>query len=105
MDLFIDCTCVHEWLSDTFTERPEYTPSSSQIPIRRRLSTVEKLVSEYDSSVDIKLVISNQNGADKLTRVPRRWLDAGRKETELVQLFSAVAVSKCGSNNIKLVRC
>lgn len=51
-------------------ERPEYTQTLSEMFIRSRLSTIEKLLNECNLSVSTTLVKSNQNRTDKLTKVP-----------------------------------
>lgn len=49
---------------------------------RRKLGTRNALMVEYDLSVDIALVWSNQNLADGLARVPQRWFSIVKKETK-----------------------
>lgn len=47
-----------------------HTKAANEMLIRRQLNTLEKLVDEYSLSIDDMLVKSNENQADKLTRVP-----------------------------------
>lgn len=54
---------------------------------RRKLSTRNALVVEYDLSVDIALVGSNQNLADRLARVPQRWFSIVKKETKNASVY------------------
>ena len=42
--------------------------------IRRRVDTIKALVDEYGLALDIKLVRSECNRADVLTRVSQKWL-------------------------------
>ena len=62
-----------------------------------------KLVKEYALSMDVTLVKSSQNKADQLTRVPRRWIDAIRRNTEPVQPTCTASVSSVGSDQIRTV--
>ena len=49
------------------------------------LDTIIKLVKEYALSMNVSFVKSSQNKADRLTRVPQRWLDAIKRNTGPVQ--------------------
>lgn len=63
--------------------------ATSEMLVRRRLSTVKELVEQY-KSVDVMLVVSNQKLADKLTRAPQRWLDMAKKGAEPMILPSII---------------
>lgn len=62
---------------------------TSEMLVRRRLSTVKDLVQQY-KSVDVMLVVSNKKLAYKMTRVPQRWLDMTKKGAETVMLISII---------------
>ena len=67
--LHTDSLCVYHWLSDTLTGKARVrTKATSEMLIRRRLVMVKRLVDEYSLQVDITLVQSEQNLADKLTQ-------------------------------------
>ena len=51
--------------------------------VRRRLQTITNIVDEYKLRVYIKLVPSEPNLADPLTRVPGSWLKIADKPPEL----------------------
>lgn len=70
----------------------------NKILIRRRLDTLMKLVNEYVLSMDVTLVKSSQNKADQLTRVPQKWIDAIRMNTEPIQSTYTAFVSSVGSD-------
>ena len=102
--LFTDSACVHKWISDTLTGKAMVrTKVASEMLIRRRLDTIIKLVKEYALSVNMSLVKSSQNKADRLTRVPQRWLDAIKRNTEPVQPACTASVSSIGLDQIKIV--
>ena len=50
------------------------TKASREMLIRRRVDTIKTLVDECGLAPDIKLVRSECNQADVLTRVPQKWL-------------------------------
>ena len=73
LHLFTDSACVHKWISDTLTGKVRVrTKAASKMLIRRQLDMIIKLVKEYVLSMDVSLVKSSQNKADRLTRVPQR---------------------------------
>ena len=54
-------------------------------------------------SMNVFLVKSNQNKADRLTRESQRWLDAIKRNTGPVQPACTVSVSSFGLDQIKIV--
>ena len=85
LQLKTDSACVHRWVTDAMSGKARIrTKAASEMLIRRRLSTIKELVVEYELTVDVELVRSQANRANQLTRVPQRWLDVLRKETEPV---------------------
>ena len=83
LHLRTDSLCVYHWMSDTLTGKARVrTKAASEMLIRRRLSTIRELVTEYELSVDVKLVTSECNLADRLTRVPQRWFKSLKEEAE-----------------------
>ena len=80
--LFTDSACVQKWISDALTGKARVrTKAENEMLIRRRLDTIIKLVKEYALSMNVSLVKSSQNKADRLTRVPQKWLDATKRNT------------------------
>ena len=57
---------------------------------------------EYALSMNVSLVKSSQNKADRLTRVPQRWLDAIKRNTGPVQLACTASVNSVGLDQIKI---
>ena len=102
--LFTNSACVHKWISDAFTSKARVrTKAASEMLIRRRLYTIIKLVKEYALSMNVSLVKSGQNQADRLTRVPQRWLDAIKRNTGPVQPTCIASVSSVRLDQIKIV--
>ena len=53
--------------------------------------------------MNVSLVKSSQNKADRLTRVPQRWLDAIKRNSGPVQPACTASVSSVGLDQIKIV--
>ena len=103
LHLFTDSACVHKWISDTLTGKARVrTKATSKMLIRRQLDTI-KLVKEYALLMNVFLVKSSQNKADRLTRVPQRWLDAIKRNTGHVQPACTASVSSFRLDQIKIV--
>lgn len=82
-------------MSDTLIGKARvHTKAASEMLIRRRLETVKRLVTEYDLSVDVTLVTSNCNLADRLTCVSQRWYDTIKKDFEPVLPVCAASVEE-----------
>ena len=104
LHLFTNSACVHKWISDTLTSKARVrTKAASEMLIRRWLDMIIKLVKEYVLSMNVSLVKSCQNKADRLTRVPQRWLDAIKRYTGLVQPVCTSFLSSVGLDQIKIV--
>ena len=104
LHLFTDSACVYKWISDTLTDKARVrTKVASEMLIRRRLDTIIKLAKEYALSMNVSLVKSSQNKADRLTRVPQRWLDAIKRNSGPVQHACTASVSSVGLDQIKVV--
>ena len=104
LHLFTDSSCVHKWISDTLTGKARVrTKAASKMLIRRWLDTKIKLVKEYTLSMNVSLVKSSQNKADRLTRVPQTWLDAIKRNTGPVQPACIASMSSVGLDQIKIV--
>ena len=79
-----DSKAVFPRVTDALTGKSRLrTKASNEMLIRRRLHTVTKIMDEYKLRVDIKLVPSESNLADALTRVPGSWLKMIDKTPEL----------------------
>ena len=104
LHLFTDSACVHKWISDTLTGKARVrTKAASEMLIRRRLDTIIKLVKEYALSMNVSSVKSRQNKADRLTRVPQRWLNAIKRNTGPVQPACTASVGSVELEQIKVV--
>ena len=99
-----DSACVHRWISDTLSGKARVrTKAASEMLIRRRLSTLQELAAEYRLIIDVALVKSQVNRADPLTRVPRRWLDALRKEAEPIEPVCAASMGELDPARIRTI--
>lgn len=75
INLMTDSSSVYHWLSDAVSGKARLkTKASGELLIRRRVSTFQSIVKEYDLTVSVHRVSSADNRADALTRVPNAWL-------------------------------
>lgn len=75
--LCTDSATVYHWISDALSGKARLkTKAASEMLIRRRVGVFKSIVEEYSLEVDIRLVPSEANIADGLTRVPQKWLKA-----------------------------
>lgn len=79
----IGSLCMYSLLSDTFTSKAmACTEAASEMLVRRKLRIMKELVQEYKLSDGVMLVASDNDLADKMSCLPRRWLDMATKESE-----------------------
>uniref|UniRef100_A0A5S6QJ31 Uncharacterized protein n=1 Tax=Trichuris muris TaxID=70415 RepID=A0A5S6QJ31_TRIMR len=75
VELMTDSATVHRWIEDGLLGKARLkTKAANEMLIRRRIETVLALVREYQLSLTVTLVRSIDNKADRLTRVPNRWI-------------------------------
>ena len=90
-----DSLCAYHWVSDTLSSKARVrTKATSEMLIRRRLSTIKKLAAEYELCMDVTLETSNCNFADGLTRVPQKWYESMKKGDELAQPVCAASMEE-----------
>ena len=77
MCVVTDSATVYGWVKSIIanSKRPKVCGLGEML-IRRRLSMVAELVESYNIEVEMRLVKSECNVADALTRVPKSWLGA-----------------------------
>ena len=72
-----DSTTVSGWLRSAFSDTHNvHTHALSELLIRRRLDILRQLRIQEDLKVEVQLVRSEENISDKLTRVPKGWLNS-----------------------------
>lgn len=70
-----DSRSVLSWLDNTVEGRDRVrTKSAAQMLIKRRLLVIKQVIAEYELSVIFRFVPTIENKADRMTRVPKRWL-------------------------------
>lgn len=75
IELMTDSFAVHRWLTATLSGEKRVKPRGlGEMLVRRRLHLLKCLIDEYHLTVSCALVRSEHNRADRLTRVPQRWL-------------------------------
>jgi len=75
MSAYTDSATVYGWVQSVIkdSKRPKVSGLGEML-ICRRLSMIAKLIETYNLNIDLHLVKSENNLADKLTRVLKRWL-------------------------------
>ena len=95
LELRTDSATVCRWLDDALSGRARLrTKACSEMLIRRRIGVIQQLVEEFGLEMTTTLVTSEQNPADRLTRVPKKWLreveqDKGRQGDSAVAAAAA----------------
>ena len=82
LKLLIDSATVYGWLQSILTKnRSVKCTGISEVLIKRRLAIVEEILEDNSLKVVAQLVKSEENKADKMTRVPKEWLRSFRHPT------------------------
>ena len=73
--VYTDSATVYGWVKSVLGDgrRPKVSGLGEML-IRRRLSMISELIEVYGLQIDLRLVRSEQNLADMLTRVPKKWM-------------------------------
>jgi len=67
-----DSKSVYSWLSSTIDKTQNIrTKALNEMLIKRRLENISQLIEEYNLKIKVTLVPSQDNKADKLTRLPK----------------------------------
>lgn len=104
MHLRTDSLCVYLWISDTLTGKVRiWTKATSEMLMRRRLETIKKLITAYGLSMDVTLIASKFDLADRLTLVPQRWFDMFKREVGPRNNTSAAPMEEREYKQIKSV--
>lgn len=106
LHIITDSTCVHRWMTNALNGKARLTTkASAEMLIRRRLATLTETTKEYDLVIDVTLVQSCLNQADRLTRVPRRWLDLPKEVNESAPVNCAAVGHRLSPEHINDVHC
>ena len=99
-----DSVCVYYWILDTLTGKVRVrTKVASEKLIRRWLNTLKELVKEYALTVDVTLVLSTGNTADRLTLVPQRRLEVMKKENGPEPSISTAHIDELDTSQIMTI--
>ena len=84
VEIVADTATVHGWLRSAFFDSYRIrSHGMNEMLIKRRLSVAKELCSEYGMQVSMRLVPSEMNKADRLTRVNKKWLNGSRSQEEV----------------------
>ena len=97
-----DRFCVR--VSDTLTGKARVcTKAASKMLNWSQRSTLKELVKEYMLTMDVTLVLSTQNIADRLTQVPHQWFEVMKKESRPEPLISAAHADELDASQIMAI--
>ena len=102
MHLYTDSVCVYQLLMNNLTGKTQVrTKAASEMLVCWRLANMQQLIEEYTLVVDVKLTTSEKNLADRLTRVPKRWLDSLKQGSE--PLTCTVLTNQLTNEQIRVI--
>ena len=88
VEVVTDSATVHGWLNAvSFDSHRIWTHGMNEMLIKRRLSVAKELCLEYNMVVSVRLVPSQKNKADQLTRVKQKWLVGHGAQVEDVAMW------------------
>ena len=89
--LAVDSLTVVNWMSNTIDGRHRVrTNGAAEMLVKRRLGVIRDTITEYGLSVTMRLVPTVENKADRMMRVPKKWLGhrgMSRGEAESCHLY------------------
>ncbi|KAG1647531.1 hypothetical protein GQR58_030521 [Nymphon striatum] len=75
-----DSRTVISWMDNTVEgHRRVRTKGASEMLIKRRLGVIRDTITEFGLTVTVRFVSTTENKADRMTRVPKKWL--GHRDT------------------------
>ena len=82
IDIVTDSATVYRWILMTIKEDKKVkTKGAAEIVVKRRLGIIKTLAEECSVKLSVRLVPSERNKADMLTRVRNRWMIAERDDS------------------------
>ena len=99
LTVLTDSATVHSWLSSLLTkDRKIRVSGMSEMLVKRRLAVLDETMESYSVVWSVKLISSQSNKADSLTRIPKEWLSRN------THISSAVIPDCSSSDHQKLLQ-
>ena len=93
--LAVDSLTVVSWMTSVIEKRNLVcTKGAAEMLIKRRLGVIGDIITEYGLDVTVHFVLSVENKADHMTRVPKRWLGYRDTGEEAVSVIAAIATGE-----------
>jgi transposase InsO family protein/ribonuclease HI len=93
--LAIDSLTVVNWMTNTVDKRNRVrTKGAAEMLVKRRLGVISDTIAEYYLKLTIRFVPTVENKADRMTRVPKRWLERREAQSELEEVSAAIATGE-----------
>ncbi|XP_067951402.1 uncharacterized protein [Watersipora subatra] len=99
--LAVDSLTVVNWMSNTIDGCNRVrTKGAAEMLVKRRLGVIRDTITEYGLSVTMRLVPTVENKADRMTRVPKKWLghrgmSGGEAESMAAAIFCSESFGGC----------
>lgn len=90
--LAVDSLTVVNWMSNVIDKRSRVkTKSAAEMLVKRRLGVISDTITEYGLTVSVRFVSTIENKADRMTRVPKKWLEYREISSGTVEVSAAIA--------------
>ena len=67
------------------------TKGAAEMLAKRRLGVISNTIAEYGLAVSVRFVSTIENMADRMTRVPKKWLEYRENSSGAVEVSAAIA--------------
>ena len=99
-----DSVCIYHWLTNILTGRAQViTKAASKMLVRRRLTILQQLIHEYGLQVNVTFIVLEQNLADELTWMPKKWLDLIRHRSNSSPLMCTALMVQLTRERIRTI--
>lgn len=89
--IFTDSLTVYRWLKAVIERTHNVkTRALDEVLIQRRLNTIKQVIDEERLTISVTLIRSEENKADALTRVPKKWLAKNRPKISETAVMPAI---------------
>ncbi|KAG1653350.1 hypothetical protein GQR58_025676 [Nymphon striatum] len=90
-----DSRTVISWMDNTVEgHRRVRTKGASEMLIKRRLGVIRDTITEFGLTVTVRFVSTTENKADRMTRVPKKWLGHRYTGEEGADVSAALATGE-----------
>ena len=89
--LAVDSLTVVNWVTNVIDKRSRVrTKSAAEMLVKRRLWMIGDTIAEYGLAVSVQFASTIENKADRMTRVPKKWLEYRETSSGAVEVSAAI---------------